>query len=156
MEQNEHREFTNPDASVATRATAHIDAMVRRQEDYMLGSTNINDSNAIFASYTVLFSRWYDWLPHIRNNLRRLVAVTVNMMLTGMGYRLKDHVLQFLALAGSADPELNTYIRERRDFSSFLPSIRNHLNNALSRDEPQSSGAIAARLLVRRFAPRGD
>ena len=155
MEQNEYREFNNPDASAATRATAHIDAMVRRQEDYMLGLGHINDSNEIFASFRVLLARWYDWLPHIRNNLRRLVVVTLNMMLTGMGYRLKDHVLQFLALASTADPGLIIYIHERRDFSSFLPSIRNHLNNAMSRDELNGAGAAAARLLLERFAPRG-
>ena len=137
---------------VATVATAHVDAMVQRQEDYLLGVGHLNDNDEILESFRVLLARWYEWLPHIRNNLRRLLVLTVNMMLTGMGYRLKDHVLQFLALAGTADPELNTYIRERRDFSSFLPTIRNHLNNAMSRDEFNGAGAAAARLLVQRFS----
>jgi hypothetical protein len=130
--------------------------MVRRQEDYLLGLGHINDNDAILESFRVLLARWYEWLPDIRNNLRRLVVVTLNMMLTGMGYRLKDHVLQFLALAGSADPELNMYIRERRDFNSFLPSVRNHLSAAMGRNEFNGAGAAAARLLVQRFATRGD
>ena len=139
---------------VPTVANTHINAMVQRQEDHLLGVGNLGNTrhNEIYESFRVLLARWYQWLPHIMNNLRRLVVVTCNMLLTGMGYQLKDLVLQFLVLAGNADPELNTYIRERRDYSSFLPSVLNHLNSAQRRGESNSPGAAAAQVLVNRFS----